>query len=172
MGSEIKYIDSGAQISPCEKYRFTLWRVWDESLPRVAFVGLNPSTADATQDDPTIRRCRGFAMSHGFGAFTMLNLWAYRATDPKNLPAVVTNEEEINADCIARVASGVARVVAVWGAHPKGILRKYAILPLVDEWWHLGMTKDGEPRHPLYLPGDAKMVRWSSRSPFNAVNGS
>lgn len=160
-----EYLDTGAQFSPCDKYRFTLWRVWDESLPQVAFVGLNPSTADAKQDDPTIRRCRGFAASHGFGAFTMLNLWAFRATDPKNLPTSITNEEEINADTIARVSSGVSRVVAVWGSHPKAAIRRSAILPLVAEWWHLGLTKGGEPRHPLYLPNTSQMQRWSPKEP-------
>jgi len=159
------YLDTGAQFSPCEKYRFSLWRVWDESLPHVAFVGLNPSTADAKQDDPTIRRCYGFACSHGFGAFTMLNLWAFRATDPKNLPTSITNEEEINADTIARVSSGVSRVVAVWGSHPKAAIRRSAILPLVAEWWHLGLTKGGEPRHPLYLPNTSQMQRWSPKEP-------
>lgn len=156
----MNYLDSGAQISPCEKYRFSLWRVWDETLPHVAFVGLNPSTADATKDDPTIRRCRGFAMSHGYGAMTMLNLWAFRATDPKKLPTMVTNEEEINADTVGRVGGQVARVVAAWGAHPKAALRVKAILPLVPEWWCIARTKGGEPGHPLYLPAASVMRRF------------
>lgn len=153
------YLDSGAQISPCEKYRFSLWRVWNESLPHIAFVGLNPSTADATQDDPTIRRCRGFAKSHGFGAMTMLNLWAYRATDPKDISGRVTNEEEINLDTISRIVTGVARVCAVWGSHPMAFARQDAVLPLAPQWWVLRQNRDGMPGHPLYLPNSSTMFK-------------
>lgn len=155
----MKYLDSGAQISPCEKYRFSLWRVWDETLPQCVFVGLNPSTADATKDDPTIRRCCGFSMSHGYGGLTMLNLWAYRATDPDELSGTVTNEEKINEDTIVRICGQVPRVVAAWGSHAMAS-RQEAIIPLVKEWWCLHKTKGGFPGHPLYLKSTSQLERF------------
>lgn len=164
------YVGSGAQFSPCEKYRFTLWRVWDHSLPRVAFVGLNPSTADATKDDPTIRRCVGFARSHGYGSLTMLNLWALRATDPYDLTGEETNEEDANLDAIAAVSATVTRVVGAWGAHPKAERRMGAVVPIIREWWCLDETAGGMPRHPLYLKATCQMKRWAPAA-LRAVGG-
>ncbi len=155
-----KYLDSGAQISPCEKYRFSLWRIWDEALPQCAFVGLNPSTADATKYDPTIRRCCGFAMSHGYGGLTMLNLWAYRSKNPVDLSGRITNEEKINEDAIVRVASNVSRVVAAWGSHAMAFARQEKIMAMVPEWWALHITKSGMPGHPLYLKATSQMRRF------------
>lgn len=153
------YIDSGAQLSACGRYRFTLWRVWDEARPVVVFVGLNPSTADALKDDQTIRRCRHFADASEFGGLTMLNLWAFRATHPSDLPAIDSPEEQDNLDNLARVCSMAARVVAVWGDHPKARLRTAAVMPIVSTWWCLGKTKHGHPRHPSRLGNGVPMVR-------------
>lgn len=153
-------IDYGATFSECRRYRYTLWRTWDESLPTLAYVGLNPSTADEREDDPTIRRCRNFAMGHGFGGMVMLNLWAFRSTDPKFLPCVSTPEEDENLSAISRTAETVARVCAAWGAHPKSRARIAQVLPLCDEWWCLGTTKENCPRHPLYLKNTAQMTVW------------
>lgn len=78
-------MDKGAIISGCGKYRYSLWRTWDKKLPKVMFIMLNPSTADAYEDDPTIRRCINFAKSWGYGGIVVGNLFAYRATNPKKL---------------------------------------------------------------------------------------
>lgn len=153
-----KYIDSGAQISPCEKYRFSLWRVWDESRPMVAFVGLNPSTADARKDDPTIRRCVAFANASGYGALTMLNLWAFRSPYPADLNWTVTNEEGINLDTIIRVGGQCSRLVAAWGTHGDKSDRAVEVLRQFPEWWCLGTTKGGQPRHPLYVKATQPFV--------------
>ena len=75
-------------FSPCRRYRYTLWRAWDMFNPGyVMFIGLNPSTADEVQDDPTIRRCIGYAKEWGYGAFCMTNIFAFRATDPRVMKA-------------------------------------------------------------------------------------
>ncbi len=76
---------SDAELSKCRAYRYALWRTWDESKPFAMFVGLNPSTADELEDDPTIRRCINFSKLWGYGGLCMVNLFAYRATDPTAL---------------------------------------------------------------------------------------
>lgn len=157
----MKYLDRGAQLSACGKYRYSLWRTWDESLPTVHFVGLNPSTADGAADDPTIRRCLRFAIAAGFGGLVMLNLWAFRTTHPEDLLAVETDQERENLDAIARLTDGSPRVVACWGAHAMARTRSRAVVPLVREWWCIGQpTKAGAPGHPLYIPGCVEMRRW------------
>ncbi len=157
--SRQKYIDSGADFSACGKYRYRLWRVWDQQLPSVAFVGLNPSTADADKDDHTIRRCVSLAKANGFGRLEMLNIWAYRATDPRKLPTFVTEEEQHNTIVVYQVACSCARVIAAWSSHPKAAHRLGAHGG-VPKWWCFGVTKDGSPRHPSRLPNGVKMVRW------------
>ncbi len=80
-------MNKGAIISTCGQYRYQLWRIWNEDKPLVLFVCLNPSTADARQDDPTIRRLTGFAYQLGYGGFYLGNLFAFRSTYPSDLPA-------------------------------------------------------------------------------------
>lgn len=80
-------MNKGAKFSDCRKYRYTLWRIWNESEPCVMFIGHNPSTADEKEDDPTIRRCINYSRDWGYGGLYMVNLFAYRATDPKDLIA-------------------------------------------------------------------------------------
>lgn len=159
---------SGAIISPCGTYRYHLWRRWDECLPTMVWVMLNPSTADASEDDPTIRRCIGFAKREGCGGISVRNVFALRATDPSELakhpdPFGPENEEHLGH---ARNVSLMTILVLGWGAKltaPR--LRSYyqrAAVSLVCQKAHcFGTTKDGDPRHPLYLKGDAPMVPWS-----------
>ncbi len=90
----------------------------------------------------------------------MLNLWAWRATDPRDLPAVETDEERMNLETIARIAGMVPRMIAAWGSHPKAERRARVVMPLVAEWWCLGKTKDYQPRHPLYVKGTQPLVRY------------
>ena len=78
-----------AQLSTCRKYRYALWRTWDEAKPQVMIIGLNPSTADETKDDPTITRCINFAKAWGYGGVCMANLFAYRATAPSDVKASI-----------------------------------------------------------------------------------
>ena len=154
-------MNTNAQFSSCRRYRYTLWRVWDEGKPHVAFIGLNPSTADASQDDPTIRRCMGFARDWGYGGLLMLNLFAFRATDPAELlkardPIGPDNDHFINT-----LAPTAARVVAAWGNHGQHLNRAAAVRGSVPELYALKINQSGEPGHPLYLSKNCGLVRFS-----------
>ncbi len=163
---------SGATFSPCRMHRYTLWREWDPSKPTLCFIGLNPSTADETLDDPTIRRCIGFARAWNFGRYEMLNLFGYRSTDPIGLllatmklgrDGAVAPENDA---AMLSVVGRAHRVVMAWGSHRKtkelaelvtwraGLVREW--LPkLARELGHLGTNADGSPKHPLYLAAAA-----------------
>lgn len=143
------------QFSGCRLYRYSLWRSWGEDgAPFAAFIGLNPSTADETLDDPTIRRCVDYSKRWGFGALCMLNLFAYRATDPNVMKAAPEPVGASNDLYISTVARQAGVVVAAWGVH--GVHRgraDYVIrLPMLKgKLSCLSRTKDGHPGHPLYL---------------------
>ncbi len=151
-----------AEISPDGLYRYLLGRRWGEG-PRATFVMLNPSTADAEQDDPTIRRCVGFAKSWGMGAVQVANLYALRSTDPAALwraadPVGPDNDAVLTA--CAMVHEG-APLVAAWGAHAKPRRVRHVLqLPGFERLQVLGVTKSGQPRHPLYLRSDATLRPW------------
>ena len=158
-------MDMTAEISECGRYRYTLTRTWDASLPVLVFCMLNPSTADASQDDPTIRRCMGFARREGCGGIAVVNLFAWRATDPDELPVVDADKSgPDNSQHIAAIALG-RRVVVAWGAHHSA--HPHIVLPFIKRLRAsaasvhcLGTTKSGAPRHPLYVRGDAPLVKF------------
>jgi len=153
------FLRSSAILSPCGLYRYSLSRVWDERLPLVCWVMLNPSTADADRDDPTIRRCVGFARDWGAGGIVVTNLFAFRATDPRELfrakgPVGPDNDRHI------AESSGGRRTLAAWGAHGGYLGRDLEVLRLLGALGCrvecLGLTKKGLPRHPLYVSGQAQ----------------
>mgnify|MGYP003440183026 FL=1 len=168
-----------ARMSEDGRYRYDLTRSWanpssdpGDFARTAAFIMLNPSTADGTEDDPTVRRCIGFARDHGCSALRVANLFAWRATDPDMLLAAHLDGEDIvgpeNGSAIDEVVS-VARitrgiVICAWGAGPaplRGLMAERARL-LPEAALHcLGTTKSGQPRHPLYLPASATAVRWA-----------
>jgi hypothetical protein len=145
--------DRGAMFSDCRTYRYTLWRMWDEDGPKLNVIGLNPSVADETVDDPTIRRCIGFAKSWGYGGLVMTNLFAYRSTDPKGLLTVDDPVGPKNDDILEFWARAGIPLLA-WGAHPLAGTRAKRLLKKLEylELSCLGLTKSGAPRHPLYVP--------------------
>lgn len=165
-------VTPGAVISADSVYRYWLHRSWGEGEDRVGdgatFVMLNPSTADATLDDPTIRRCIGFAKAWGCVRLRVVNLYALRSTDPKGLwshPDPVGPENDMWIEHALRVTNGP--VVAAWGANAKPDRVKHVMkLPGMDRVQHLGLTKAGAPRHPLYLRADSPLA------PFNTGAGS
>lgn len=151
---------SGASFSPDRAYRYTLWRQWGDSK-FVAFIGLNPSTADETLDDPTIRRCLGFAKAWGFGGLLMLNIFALRSTDPRQLLKVEDPIGPENNDRLQRGVTVSELVVAAWGVHGVVGNRGRDVIELLADQTTLmclGRTKDGYPKHPLYLPSSAELV--------------
>jgi len=151
-----------AVISPCGCYRYRLTRQWADGAV-VCFVMLNPSTADGDVDDPTIRRCIAFAKSWGFAGIEVVNLYAWRATDPKELDEIDHAISPDNDRWIEETARSCALVVAAWGAcrgehwieadRVSGDLQSFGV-PVKC----LGLTKGGQPRHPLYVRGDAKLI--------------
>jgi len=142
------------------EYRYTLTRVWDEALPTMTFVLLNPSTADAKRLDPTLRRCVNFARREGFGGMLIVNLYAYRTKSPKVLKDAGYPVGPANDRTLAAVTG---TVVAGWGAgaQPARVTRALELLPRLHV---LDITKNGHPRHPLYIPGAAPLVEWAPRS--------
>ncbi|MGH2626189.1 MAG: DUF1643 domain-containing protein [Anaerolineales bacterium] len=149
----------GATFDGTGVYRYHLWREWDQGLPVVTFVMLNPSTADAEQDDPTIRRCTAFARNWGYGRLEVVNLFAYRAASPRELFAARDPVGPENRRWVSGSVEG-NRVVVAWGNHGRG-LRSPVWEGLSGRGRAcLGLTALGEPRHPLYVPGDRLPQLW------------
>ena len=150
-------MDSGACFDSTGVYRYRLWREWDVSKPSVTFVMLNPSTADAKDDDPTIRRCLSFACIWGFGRLEVVNLCAYRATDPRWLFAAKDPVGPENAAYLRAATENAAMIVAAWGNHGCGLN-----WPLFRGCVHnLGLTKLGQPRHPLRILAETQPLAWT-----------
>lgn len=146
-----------AHISACGRFRYSLDREWDSLLPAACFIMLNPSTADADLDDPTIRKCIGFAKRMGLGSIKVVNLFAWRATDPKNLKSAGFPVGEENDWAIWLNAKESADVViCAWGAHARGLARTQEVMGMLKGWnirpKALSLLADGTPAHPLMLP--------------------
>lgn len=150
--------DSGAEFSRCMKYRYSLWRVWDAADDAFAmFIGLNPSTADHEQDDPTIRRCVSYAKSWGYGGIYMLNLFAFRATDPSDMKAAVDPVGPMNDSRLYDYHDVTGITIAAWGTHGSYQDRGDIVFRMLCNraaLYALRLTKGGHPSHPLYLPKD------------------
>lgn len=147
-------------FSPCRMYRYALWREWIGGEGYAMFVGLNPSTADETLDDPTIRRCVAFAKAWGYSALCMTNLFAFRATNPQDMKAVSDQVGPSNDEYLRQLAVGAGVIVAAWGAHGTHRGRDKAVRKLMPSLHYLSLTKDGHPGHPLYLKKTLLPVRW------------
>jgi hypothetical protein len=165
-------MEKGATLSDCGRYRYELWRSWDASLPQLAFVGLNPSTADAQEDDATVRRLVRFARDNGCGSLFMVNLFAYRATDPKDLascPDPIGPDNDTYLDEVWYFAA-LRRLVLGWGSVKFSRARAKAVLDSARDKKHrgvrlmdvecFGLNKDGAPVHPLYLPATTPLVKF------------
>lgn len=141
-----------ATLSACRTYRYALWRTWDDAKPHVLFVGLNPSTADETTDDPTLIRCMNFAKSWGYGGVCMANLFAYRATDPADMKAAAEPVGTENDRWLKMLAQNAGLVVAAWGNDGSYLGRSGHVVKLIPDLHCLKLNKSGEPAHPLYQP--------------------
>ena len=144
----------GARFSDCGTYRYTLWRMWDDSEKTVVFVCLNPSTADAELDDPTLRRCIGFAKSWGFGSVIIVNLFAYRSTDPNILRQIHDPIGSENSFWLTRAWTMSSLAIAAWGNRGGLLDRDYAVRQIMPYLKCLAINKTGQPKHPLYVRGD------------------
>ena len=155
-------MNRSAEISEDGLYRYRLDRWWGDGA-RVLWIMLNPSTADAEVDDPTIRRCIGFTKAWGYDGLTVVNMYPFRATKPADLrrwlrrggDAVALNK---NSDVTLKLRRAAPLVIAAWGAN--------ADFNPIDDFWtdvyHLGRTGGGQPRHPLFVLGDTKPIPWAA----------
>jgi hypothetical protein len=145
----------GAVIDKAGLYRYSLWRDWDMEKPKLVFIMLNPSKADANIDDPTLRRCINFANSWDFGSLIVVNLFAYRSASPLDLRQVDDPIGSQNDRYLKKAIKSADRVVVAWGNNGKLMQRDRLVLELLSK--HniqphcLGITKAGYPRHPLYV---------------------
>lgn len=152
-----------AVLSPCGRYRYRLGRRWAHGRT-VAWVLLNPSTADGEQDDATLRRLTAFSRAWGYGALTVVNLYAWRSTDPAGLWSAGDPVGPDNDRHLVEAVEGADLTVAGWGtnARPERIAAVLA-LPGLGRMTALAVTGAGQPRHPLYLRGDLKPAPWRRR---------
>ncbi|MCT4558126.1 MAG: DUF1643 domain-containing protein [Pelagimonas sp.] len=159
---------SRALYSPCERYRYGLERIWDETRPWVTYVMLNPSTATELRNDPTIERCQRRAVQLGFGAMRIANLFAFRATHPKDLKRAEDPEGPENTALLHRWTQGSAMTIAGWGAHGDLLGQGRRVAPVLDgDVRHLGLTKAGHPRHPLYVSYAVSPQTWPREARYD-----
>jgi len=147
--------DSTALYSDCERYRYALTRVWDASGPRLLFIMLNPSKATERQNDPTVERCERRARVLGYGALRVMNIFAWRETDPKQLRRAADPVGQKNDALLLEGLSWADRVIAGWGVHGDHLGRGPEVEALLrgagGDLFCLGLSKAGHPRHPLYI---------------------
>ncbi|MEY8840164.1 DUF1643 domain-containing protein [Cribrihabitans sp. XS_ASV171] len=156
---------STAVYSDCERYRYSLTRIWDPEGRRAMFVMLNPSTATEVQNDPTVERCERRARALGFGAFRVTNIFAWRETDPRKMRAVPDPVGPENDAAIAEGAHWADTVIAAWGTHGAHLRRGADVEALLrrtgEPLYHLGLSKGGHPKHPLYIAYSQQPQPWA-----------
>ena len=146
-----------------ERYRYALWRVWDDELPFMNIIGLNPSTADAVEDDPTIKSCIRIAKYNEYGGIYMTNLFALRSTSPDRLQWDIDPVGKGNDIQIIYYASVCDITVAAWGSKYTDLLgRAKKVISMLNDNGHnlycFKLNKGGLPSHPLYLPANATRI--------------
>lgn len=167
--SDETFPESEAVFSDCGRFRFSLSRVWDPARARVVWIMMNPSTADAFRLDPTVRRCVGFSKRWGFGGIDVFNVSPFRATYPADL--VKAHDEGVDVfreaerdDWLVGALPRAGRVIVAFGSHPLVREQGEKVAALVGRNGHevscLGLTRDGSPRHPLYVRGDTEPRPW------------
>jgi len=161
-----------AQLSNDRVYRYQLTRPLTAGTgPTCVFVMLNPSTADKNTDDPTVRRCKHFAIRLRCSLLIIVNLYAYRATDPRQLWKVTDpvgpNNDKWLRDAAAQAHNTNGYVIAAWGGHarPDRVQAATTVLTAAGPIHCLGTTRAGAPRHPLYLRNDSPLLTWPHVSP-------
>ena len=159
---------SGATFSSCRRWRYLLWRRWDQARPAANFLMLNPSTADEVKLDPTCSRARDYAARWGYGALIVTNVFGWRATDPDDMKAAKDPVGPGNDAAIVQAAKESVLVVCAWGNHGGHLFRSREILGKLKanniSLHTLRVNANGEPAHPLYLPGSLKPTSWAGPS--------
>nr|WP_093974787.1 DUF1643 domain-containing protein [Boseongicola aestuarii] len=156
---------SSAVYSPCEKYRYALTREWDAGGRRLVFVMLNPSKATELANDPTVERCERRARRLGYGAMRVCNIFAWRETHPDLLKKARDPNGPDNDTQLQEAAIWADDVLCAWGVHGAYLARGAVVAGTMAS--HdatllcLGQTKDGHPRHPLYVSYAQEPIPWS-----------
>ena len=151
-------MQKSAIVSDCGAYRYELRRTWDDQLPILLWVGLNPSTADHINDDPTNRRIAGFTRSWGYGGYVLANLFAYRSINPKSLKQASDPIGPENNAYLQTLSETAANTVCAWGNHGQLLNRASEVLPMLNDPIALGVTKAQQPLHPLYCPANRRPI--------------
>ena len=150
-----RYFENDATISDCGRYRYLLRRTWDQKKPRALLIMLNPSTADAHADDATIRSCVRLLQALQYGSLEVVNLFAWRATDPDELPNVAEPIGEKNDVAIMSAVGRCDLAICAWGAHKAATKRARQVIEMIRSQrpavFCFGKTKAGAPKHPLYI---------------------
>lgn len=160
------YLEKDAVVSGCLRYRYLLRRIWDYELPRLLVVMLNPSIADGKIDDPTIKQLVRLSAAVNFGGFEVVNLFAFRATDPQQLYEV-DDPIGLNNDTMIKLALMRCDMVACgWGAHKMAVKRGRKVWELLREQrpaiFCFDKTKAGAPKHPLYIKAGTQLRRYAA----------
>ena len=159
---------AGATFSPCRRWRYLLWRRWDAAKPVANFLMLNPSTADEVKLDPTCSRARDYAERWGYGALIVTNIFAFRNTDPRQMKAAEDPVGAGNDAAIVKAARVSEIVVCAWGNHGSFRERSSRVRALLNKsrikLHTLRINANGEPAHPLYLPGRLEPISWAAPS--------
>ena len=157
---------STATYSDCERYRYALTRTWDPASDRVLFVMLNPSKASEVQNDPTVERCERRARALGYGAFRVTNIFAWRETDPHKMRKAGDPIGPENDAAIRDGALWAHMIIAAWGTHGAHMGRGAVVEDLLHQTGkplhHLGLSKHGHPKHPLYIAYRQQPLFWSA----------
>lgn len=150
-----------AVISDDQLYRYALIRLWDDKLPVLAYIMLNPSIADANVDDATIRVCMGRAQKLGYGSITVFNLFAFRSTYPKDLLTAADPIGPEN-DFYLQKALNCDKIIVAWGNHGSLLNRDMYVKNLLrlKKLWCLGVTKSNQPKHPLRISYDIDLIEY------------
>ncbi|MBP0593727.1 DUF1643 domain-containing protein [Paraburkholderia sp. LEh10] len=159
--------ERGCILSDCGAYRYRLWREWDKTRPTIAFLMLNPSTADHLSDDPTITRCMSRAIAGKYGRLEVANLFPLRATDPDELlthpvPLGPTRGGVTADSAILDTLEQARTIVCAWGAHTAAHVRAAEVMRVIamagygNKLYHLGLNRDGSPKHPLYIAASTR----------------
>ena len=154
-------LKSDAIFSPDRLHRYGLWRIWDDTLPTVLFIGLNPSTADEFKNDPTIRRCIGYAKDWGYGGYIMGNIFGFRATDPKVMKSAKDPIGAENNKWLLRLHEEADLTIGAWGNYGKFMNRGKDVAAMIPNLKCLKITGQGYPSHPLYLKRILKPIPFS-----------
>ncbi len=156
---------SWAVYSDCERYRYTLRREWGGGSGGVTFVMLNPSTATEVQNDPTVERCERRARAMGYSAFQVVNIFAFRATDPADMRRAGDPIGPENDAAIVQAAAWADRIICAWGTHGAFMGRGVQVTQMLRQQghslYHLGLAKGGAPKHPLYIGYNVQPMEWA-----------